>query len=107
MLKDKEIAGFDDMVIDGLNMFDCICSSSDKSELYELDYSHIKEAKKFEQIVNNINSFVNIKRNLFIKILLEFRNTIITNEMSKIRKFRKILEEPKKNVSEIAKNNKI
>ena len=27
--------------------------------------------------------------------------------MSKIRKFRKILEEPKKNVSEIAKNNKI
>ena len=107
VLKDKEIAGFDDMVIDGLNMFDCICSSSDKSELYELDYSHIKEAKKFEQIVNNINSFVNIKRNLFIKILLEFRNTIITNEMSKIRKFRKILEEPKKNVSEIAKNNKI
>ena len=107
VLKDKEIAGFDDMVIDGLNMFDCVCSSSDKSEIYELDYSLIREGKKFEQLITNINSFVNIKRNLFIKFLLEFRNTIIINEMSKIRKNRKDLDEPKKSVLEIAKNNKI
>ena len=106
-LKDKEIAGFDDMVVNGINMFDCVCSSSDKSELYELDYSHIKEGKKFRQIINNINAFVNVKRNLFIKILLEIRNTIIINEMSKIRKNRKIFDEPKKSISEIAKNNKI
>lgn len=107
VLKDKEIAGFDDMVIDGLNMFDCVCSSSDKSEIYELDYSNIREGKKFEKLISNINSFVNMKRNLFIKFLLESRNTIIINEMGKIRKNRQNLEEPKKSVLEIAKNNKI
>ena len=106
VLKDREILGFDDMVINGINMFDCVCISSDKTEVYELDYSHIKEAKKYEKIINNINSFVNMKRKLFIKILLEQRNTIIINEMGKIRKKRKQLNEPKKCISISAKNNK-
>ena len=106
VLKDREILGFDDMVINGINIFDCVCISSDKTEVYEIDYSHIKEAKKYEKIINNINSFVNTKRNLFIKILLEQRNTIITNELGKIRKIRKQLNEPKKSISISAKNNK-
>ena len=106
VFKDREILGFDDMVINGINMFDCVCISSDKTEVYEIDYSHIKEAKKYEKIINNINSFVNMKRKLFIKILLEQRNTIIINEMGKIRKIRKQLNEPKKCVSISAKNNK-
>ena len=106
VLKDKEIAGFDDMSINNINMFDCICSSADKTELYELDYSHIREAKKFEKIVNNINTFVNLKRKVFIKRLLEQRNTIIINEVEKIRKIRKNLKEPKKSISLSARNNK-
>ena len=105
-LKDREIAGFDDMVINGINMFDCICTYADKTELYELDYIHINEAKKFEKIVNNINSFVNMKRRLFINILLDQRNTIIINEINKIKKIRKQLSEPKKSISTSAKNNK-
>ena len=105
-LKDREIAGFDDMVINGINMFDCICTYADKTELYELDYIHISEAKKFEKIVNNINSFVNMKRRLFINILLDQRNIIIVNEINKIKKIRKNLSEPKKSISTSAKNNK-
>ena len=105
-LKDREIAGFDDMAVDGINMFDCICTSADKTELYELDYIHIKEAKKFEKIVNNINSFVNMKRKLFINILLDQRKTIITSEINKIKKIRKNMSEPKKSISLSAKNNK-
>ena len=87
-------------------MFDCICTYADKTELYELDYIHINEAKKFEKIVNNINSFVNMKRRLFINILLDERNTIIINEINKIKKIRKQLSGPKKSISTSAKNNK-
>ena len=94
------------MAINGINMFDCICTSADKTELYELDYIHIKEAKKFEKIVNNINSFVNMKRKLFINILLDQRKTIIASEINKIKKIRKNMSEPKKSISLSAKNNK-
>ena len=106
VLKDKEILGFDDMAINGINIFDVVCTSPDKTELYELAYSHIKEAKKFEKVVNNINAFVNKKRKFFIDILLEQRNTIIKNEIDKIIKMRKILSEPKKSISVSARNNK-
>ena len=47
--------------------------NGDKTELYELDYIHINEAKKFEKIVNNINSFVNMKRRLFINVFYRDR----------------------------------
>ena len=106
VLKDREIIGFDEMIIDGISMFDCVCTSPDKTELYELDYSHIKEAKKFEKVVNNINAFVNKKRKFYVKILLEQRNTIIKNEINKIIKMRKMLNEPKKSISLTARNNK-
>ena len=106
VLKDREIAGFDDMTVNGINMFDCICTSADKTEIYELDYSHIKEAKKYEKIVENINSFVNLKRKFFIKILLEQRNTILVKEIDKIRRIRQRLNEDKKDISTSAKNNK-
>ena len=86
VLKDREIAGFDDMTVNGINMFNCVCSSSDKTEIYELDYAYVKEAKKFEKIFNNINFFVNLKRKVFIKRLIEQRNTMIINEVDKVRK---------------------
>ena len=105
-LKDKEIIGLDDMTINGINIFTCICSSSNKTEVYELDYQNLKEAKKFDKIVNNINKFVNMKRNLFVKILLEQRNTMISNEISKIKKAQKYMKGKIKNLSLTAKNNK-
>ena len=106
VLKDREIAGFDDMTVNGITMFNCVCSSSDKTEIYELDYAYVKEAKKFEKIFNNINFFVNLKRKVFIKRLIEQRNTMIINEVDKVRKIRKNLKGPKISISISAKNNK-
>lgn len=86
VLKDREIIGLDDMTIDGKNIFDCKCVSTEKTELYELEYSSFEEAKKYNNIKNNIIEFVNTKRNLFIKILLEQRNALIAYELNKIKK---------------------
>ena len=86
VLKDKEIIGLEDVTLNGRNIFDCICVSTEKTEVYELEYNTFEEAKKYVKIRNNIIDFVNTKRNLFIRILLDQRNTIITNELNKIKK---------------------
>lgn len=86
VLKDKEIIGLEDVTLNGINIFDCICVSTEKTEVYELEYNTFEEAKKYAKIRNNIIDFVNTKRNLFIRILLDQRNTIITNELNKIKK---------------------
>ena len=100
VLKDKEIIGLDDMTIDGKNIFDCKCVSTEKTELYELEYSSFEEAKKYNNIKNNIIEFVNTKRNLFIKILLEQRNALIAYQLNKIKKShsktKSLLEEKRK-----------
>ena len=51
-----------------------------------MEYSSFEEAKKYNNIKNNIIEFVNTKRNLFIKILLEQRNALIAYELNKIKK---------------------
>ena len=98
VLKDKEILGLDDMTLDDKNIFDCRCVSTERTELYELDYNSFEEAKKYNIINNNIIEFVNTKRNLFIKILLEQRNALIAYELNKIKNSQnkdKILSEEK------------
>ena len=99
VLKDKEIIGLEDVVLNGINIFDCICVSTEKTEVYELEYNTFEEAKKYAKIRNNIIDFVNTKRNLFIRILLDQRNTIITNELNKIKKGL--------NIKSISENNSI
>ena len=86
VLKDKEIIGLDDLTIDDLNIFDCKCVSTDKTELYEMDYITFLEAKKNILINNNIIEFVNTKRNIIIKMLLQQRNSLISYEINKIKK---------------------
>ena len=86
VLKDKEIIGLDDLTINDINIFNCKCVSTEKTELYEIDYNTFKEAKKYSKIRDNIIDFVNTKRNLFIKILLKQRNALISNELNKIKK---------------------
>ena len=86
VLKDKEIIGLDDLTINDINLFNCKCVSTEKTELYEIDYNTFKEAKKYSKIRDNIIDFVNTKRNLFIKILLKQRNALISNELNKIKK---------------------
>ena len=86
VLKDKEIIGLDDLTLDDTNIFTCKCVSTEKTELYEIDYNTFKEAKKYSKIRDNIMDFVNSKRSLFIKILLKQRNALISNELNKIKK---------------------
>jgi CRP-like cAMP-binding protein len=45
VLKDKEIIGLDDLTIDDMNIFDCKCVSTEKTELYEIDYNTFKKQK--------------------------------------------------------------
>ena len=87
VLKDKEIIGLDDLVLDDTNIFNCKCISTGKTELYEIDYNTFKEAKKYSQIKNNIIDFVNTKRSIFIKMLLRQRNALISNEICKIKNY--------------------
>ena len=85
VLKDKEILGLEDLTLDGINIFDCTCVSTDKTEVYELDYTKFENAKKYIKIRNNIIDFVNLKRHLFIKILLDQRNALIKKEINKTK----------------------
>ena len=87
VLKDKEIFGLDDLVLEDINIFNCKCVSTGKTELYEIDYNTFKEAKKYSQIKSNIIDFVNTKRSIFIKMLLQERNALISNELSKIKNY--------------------
>ena len=86
VLKDKEIIGLDDLTIDDLNIFDCKCVSTDKTEIYEMDYITFIEAKKNSLVNNNIVEFVNMKRKFIIKMLLQQRNSLISYEINKIKK---------------------
>ena len=108
VLKDKEIIGLEDLVLDDINMFDCKCVSTDKTELYEIDYNTFKEANKYNQIRNNIINFVNTKRSIFIKMLLQQRNTLIINELNKIKKNQlklgELINENSKNKNKLTKN---
>ena len=86
VLKDKEIIGLEDLTSNGMNIFNCACVSTDKTEVYELDYNIIEEAKSYKNIKNNIIDYVNLKKNLFIRMLLDLRNSLVSKELFKIRK---------------------
>lgn len=108
VLKDKEILGLDDLTIDNINIFNCKCVSSGKTELYEIDYNIFKEAGKYSKIRDNIIDFVDYKRKVFIKRLLKQRNALIANKLDKIKisqlKINKINDDNNNNKSNIIKN---
>ena len=85
VLNDKEIIGFEDLTIDDIYIFNCKCISTEKTELYEIDCNTINEAKKYNQIKNNIIDYVNVKRSIFILRLLKQRNALLSNELNKIK----------------------
>lgn len=85
-LKDSEIAGLDDMTVNNKYLFDCICISSSKTELFELDYTIFEDCLRKEKIVSkNHENYINLKRNINIKRILEQRNNICLTEINKIR----------------------
>ena len=85
-LKQNEIAGLDDMVIDNKYLYDCICVTTEKTEVYELNVKIFDKAKNNIKCVdiNNMN-YVNLKRSIIIKRLFEQRNFLANYELDKIK----------------------
>jgi len=85
-LKDSEIAGLDDMTANNKYLFDCVCISPSKTELFELDYTIFEDCLRKEKIVSkNHESYINIKRKINVKRILEQRNNLCLTEINKIR----------------------
>ena len=102
-LKDSEIAGLDDMTSNGKYLFDCVCLSPSKTELFELDYTIFENCLRKEKIVSkNHENYINLKRKINVKRILEQRNNLCLREISKIRRIlgneNKIKKEKEKNI---------
>ena len=85
-LKDSEIAGLDDMTANNKYLFDCVCKSPSKTELFELDYNIFEDCLRKEKIVSkNHENYINLKRKINVKRILEQRNNLCLTEIKKIR----------------------
>ena len=82
---DSEIVGLDDITVNNKYLFDCICTSLNKTELYELKYSILTDYIKLEKIINeNHENYINLKRNIIVRRILEKRNGLCLNEVNRI-----------------------
>ena len=86
ILDKNYIIGLDDMCINDKIIFDCRCVSTDGADLYEFDFVKYQKALKDYNLIhiNNIE-YVNKRRENFIKILFEQRNSLVEFEYIKIK----------------------
>ena len=83
--KDAEVVGLDDITVKNKFLFDCTCKSLDKAELYELNYRILYDYIKLEKLVcENHENYINFKRNIIIKRILEKRNILCLDEVNRI-----------------------
>ena len=86
ILDNNYIIGLDDICLDNKHLYDCKCVSTDGAEIYEFDYQRYEKAlKEFSIIYNNNIEYVNKRRESFIKILFDQRNSLVEFEYSKLR----------------------
>ena len=86
ILDKNYIIGLDDMCIDNKYLFDCKCVSTDGADVHELVYSKYEKAlKDYKRILKNNIEYVNKRREYFIKILFEQRNSLVEFEYKKIK----------------------
>jgi CRP-like cAMP-binding protein len=103
VINKNKVIGLDDMCINNKYIFDCKCISTDETEIYEFDYKNFEDAlKENELIMKNNIKYVNKRRELYIRLLFEQRNSIVEIEYRKIRKKYKM----KKKLSETDLNKK-
>ena len=98
----NQVIGLDDMSINNNYIFNCKCISADETEIYEFNYKNFEDALKENELImkNNIN-YVNKRREFFIKILFEQKNSLMDLQ------YKKIIEELKlKKLNEIDINKK-
>ena len=89
VLKDREISGLDDMTKNNIYLFDCVCVSSESTEVFELDYKIYESALEEMTIKKNNNDYVSMKKEILVSRLYEQRDSISKNEYSRIREFPK------------------
>ena len=86
-LKDKEIAGLDDMTQNNIYLFDCICISLEPTEVYELDfYIFLDAAKDYSVRINN-EEYVSRKKEIISNRLYWQRDSIAKNEFNRIKAY--------------------
>ena len=86
ILDKNYIIGLDDMCLDNKHLFDCKCVSTDGAEVYEFDYGKYEKAlNSFNIIFRNNAAYVNKRRESFIKILFEQRNSLVEYEYAKLK----------------------
>ena len=80
------IIGLDDICINDKIIFDCKCVSTDGADVYEFDFAKYKKAlKDYNLIYKNNIEYVNSRRENFIKILFEQRNSLVVFEYIKLK----------------------
>ena len=86
ILDNNYIIGLDDMCLDNKYLFDCKCVSTEGADVYEFDYFRYEKAlNEYKLIFNNNVEYVNQRRENFIKILFEQRNSLVDFEFAKIK----------------------
>ena len=85
VLKDREISGLDDMTKNNIYLFDCVCVSSESSEVFELDYKIYESALEHWTIKANNKDYVSMKKEILINRLYEQRDSISKNHYSRMK----------------------
>ena len=87
VLKDKEIAGLDDMTENNIYLFDCKCVSLEPTEAYELDIKIFEEALEDNLVKKNNYEYVQMKKEILVNRLRIQRDSLIKNEYYRIKTF--------------------
>ena len=105
ILDKNHIIGLDDMCLDNKHLFDCKCVSTDGADVYEFDYAKYEKAlNSFNIIFNNNVEYVNKRRESFIKILFEQRNSLVEFEYVKLKE-ENIRKEKMKEINQSKRHN--
>ena len=112
VLKNKEIAGLDDMTQDDIYLFDCYANTIEPTEVYEFDYKIYKSCLEEEIVKINNDNYVSAKKKVLIDRLYKQRDTIAHNEFNRIKIYiinkeetlLKKQEEKEKNEIKVEKN---
>ena len=87
VLKDKEISGLDDITKNNIHLFDCVCVSSEPTEVHELDYKIFKKALEEKIIKQNNEDYIMMKKEILMNRLYRQRDSISQNVFNRIKAF--------------------
>ena len=84
VLKENEVAGLNDIILDNKYICDCICSSK-KVILFSLEENFLSLMQEDKQIETNIVEYVNIKRKVLIDRLINLSDSFLSSYVSKMK----------------------